>query len=129
MAIVKFIRHIDRGLELVLYGEGRYERDYTYIDDIVDGILAAMQRRQGHEIFNLGGHRTTSVIDLVRMIEARMDRPAKVTLKPRRSGEVEVTYADVSHSKAILGYEPHTSLEQGIDRTVEWYRGLDFAWE
>lgn len=129
MAIVKFIRHIDRGLELVLYGEGQYERDYTYIDDIVDGILAAMQRRQGHEIFNLGGHRTTSVIDLVRLIEARMDRPAKVTLKPKRSGEVDVTYADVSHSKAILGYEPHTSLEQGIDRTVEWYRGLDFAWE
>lgn len=129
MAIVKFIRHIDRGLELVLYGDGRYERDYTYIDDIIDGILAAMQRRQGFEIFNLGGHRTTSVIDLVRLIEARMGKSGKVTLKPKRSGEVDVTYADISHSKAVLGYEPHTSLEQGIDRTVEWYQGLDVAWE
>jgi len=129
MAIVKFIRHIEQDREIVLYGEGRYSRDYTYVDDIIDGVVAAMERQAGYEIFNLGGSRTTSGIDLVRLIEQRMGKRAKVVLKPKRPGEVDQTFADVAHSKEILGYEPKVPLEEGIARTVDWYRGLGFIWQ
>jgi len=129
MAIVKFIRHIQQGREILLYGNGEYSRDYTYVDDIIDGVTAAMKRRSGHEIFNLGGSRTTTVLDLVRLIEDRLGKKANVALKPKRAGEVDTTYADVSHSREVLGYEPKVPLEEGLTRTVEWYRSLGFDWE
>lgn len=129
MAIVKFIRHIEQGKDIVLYGEGRYSRDYTYIDDIIEGVIAAMKRRAGYDLFNLGGSRTTSGSDLVRLIEQQMGRKAKVVLQPGRPGEVERTYADVALSRRELGYAPRISLEEGIARTMEWYRALGFPWE
>jgi len=129
MAIVKFIRHIEQGRPILLYNEGKYHRDYTYIDDIIDGVVAAMDRRSGHELFNLGGSRTTSTIDLVKMIESKLDKKANVELKPGRPGEVETTFADVSKSGEVLGYSPKVPLEEGISRTVEWFQSLDFVWE
>jgi UDP-glucuronate 4-epimerase len=129
MAVVKFIRHILQDKEILLYADGEYRRDYTYIDDIINGLIPAMGRRNGFEIFNLGGSRTTSTLDLVRTIEGLLGLEANLLLKPGRPGEVDRTFADVSQSEKILGYHPKMTLEEGLAVTVEWYRNLGYHWE
>lgn len=129
MAIVKFIRMIDLNQEITLYGNGEYSRDYTYIDDIINGVVASMQRRNGYEIFNLGGSRTTSLNELIQMLEKIMGKKAIVKHQPCRAGEVEITFADIAHSEKILGYRPAMPLEEGLARTVRWYQELGFVWE
>ncbi|MEE8160248.1 MAG: NAD-dependent epimerase/dehydratase family protein [Acidobacteriota bacterium] len=121
MAIHKFTRQIQRGQEIAVYHEGRSERDYTYVDDIMQGVLAALDRASGFKIFNLGNSRTVVLQELIGLIERALGKEAKIRLLPAQPGDVPVTFADISRAEEALGYSPVTSIEQGVPRFVDWY--------
>jgi UDP-glucuronate 4-epimerase len=97
-------------------------RDFTYIDDIIDGVAASIEKCDGFDIFNLGESRPVSVNDLVAKIEDALGKKARRKYVPRQPGDVERTYADVSRAVDQLGYDPKTTLESGLARFVEWLR-------
>jgi len=122
MAIHKFTRLIDRGEKIPLYGDGSSRRDYTYIDDIVDGILAVIRYHKGFEIYNLGESQTTSLNELIRLIEEAFGKKANVEMLESQPGDVSVTYADITKAKRMLKYHPRVKMEQGIKQFAEWYK-------
>lgn len=122
MAIAKFASLIERGEELPLYGDGTTRRDYTYVDDILDGILRAIERCNGYEVYNLGESRTVELRELVDLLAKEIGRPAKVKFLPPEPGDVPVTYADIRKARERLGYDPQVPIEEGIRRYVEWRR-------
>jgi UDP-glucuronate 4-epimerase len=124
MAIRKFTTLIDQGKPIPFFGDGSSRRDYTYIDDIVAGIMAAMNiRKPGHFIYNLGNSHTISLMEMVAIIEKNLDKKAILQKMPNQAGDVPITYADLTKSKAELNYQPKVSLEEGIKRFITWYRG------
>jgi len=122
MAIAKFTDLVARGETVPLYGDGRSRRDYTYIDDIVDGVVAALDLEPKFEIFNLGGSQTTALIDLVSWIAAELGVEPKLEFLPDQPGDVPITYADVTKAGEMLGYAPQVPIREGLRRYVEWYR-------
>jgi UDP-glucuronate 4-epimerase len=122
MAIHKFTRLIDRGEKIPIYGDGSSRRDYTYIDDLIDGILGVIDFHKGFEIYNLGESQTTSLTELIRFIEEAFGKRAKVEMLEPQPGDVSVTYADITKAKRILKYEPRVKMKEGIKRFVDWYR-------
>ncbi len=124
MAIAKFTAAIGAGKPLTLFGDGSSRRDYTYIDDIVTGLVAAIQQIQParYEIYNLGGTHTISLKELVETIERVVGKPATIDWQPEQPGDVPITYANVDRARAALGYEPTTRPEVGIQRYVDWLR-------
>lgn len=122
MAIAKFTDLLARGRAVPLYGSGRSQRDYTYISDIVDGIVAAMDLAPRFEIFNLGGSQTTALIELVHAIAAALGVEPRVEMLPEQPGDVPITYADVSKARRLLGYEPRVPIREGLARYAAWYR-------
>ena len=122
MAIAKFTDLIARGETVPLYGTGQTRRDYTYIDDIVDGVVAALDLAPRFEIFNLGGSQTTALIDLVHWIAAELGVEPRVEMLPEQPGDVPITFADVSKAERLLGYSPKVSIREGLKRYVAWYR-------
>ncbi|MEA3343752.1 MAG: GDP-mannose 4,6-dehydratase [archaeon] len=121
MAPYKFTKAISEGKEITMYGDGTTKRDYTYIDDIVSGIIAALDRNHGFEIFNLGNSKTVPLKHLIETIENALGKKAKIRRMPLQPGDVTITYADITKSKKLLGYSPETSIEQGIRNFVKWY--------
>ncbi len=113
MAIAKFTDLLARGKAVPLYGTGQTRRDYTYIDDIVDGVLAALDLAPGFEIFNLGGSQTTTLIDLVHWIAEALEVEARVEMLPDQPGDVPITFADVSKAARMLGYSPEGADPRG----------------
>ena len=122
MAIHKFTRLIDRGEKIPIYGDGSSRRDYTYIDDLIDGILGVIRYHQGFEIYNLGESQTTSLKDLIRLIEKAIDKKANIEMVGPQPGDVSVTYADITKAKRTLKYQPRVKMEEGIKRFVDWYK-------
>jgi UDP-glucuronate 4-epimerase len=122
MAIHKFTDLLARGKSVPLYGDGTTRRDYTYIDDIVDGIVAAHDAAPGFEILNLGGAETTALRDLVTMIAGALDVEARIDYLPEQPGDVPITFADVGKAHRLLGYSPHVPIREGIGRFVAWYK-------
>ena len=124
MAIHKFTRLIDEGRPVPMYGEGTTKRDYTYIDDIIDGVVRCVDEPFQYEIFNLGGHDTTGLRDLIDLIAKHVGKPARIDRQPLQPGDVTITYADVDHAREGLGYNPRFSMDEGIRRFVDWYRRM-----
>ncbi len=124
MAIYQFVRAIAAGDRITLYGDGSTRRDYTYVDDIVAGTVAAIERIQpgAYTIYNLGGTRTTSLADLVAIIERTIGRTAGIERKPLAPGDVPVTFADITNSRRDLGYQPTTPIEAGIAKYWAWFQ-------
>ena len=122
MAIAKFIRLIDSGEAVPMFGDGTSQRDYTYCDDIVDGILGAMGLDAGFEIINLGNSRTVGLRGLIGLIEAALGKRARIEALPPQPGDVPITYADIAKAERLLGYRPNFPIEPGIERAVAWYR-------
>jgi len=125
LAIRKFTRLLHSGEEIPFYGDGSTQRDYTFIEDIIDGVTKALlwnyQRPEGsYEIFNLGESRTVSLSEMIACLEKATGKKARLKKLPMQPGDVNTTFADVSKSKRILGYDPRTSFEAGISRFVEW---------
>jgi UDP-glucuronate 4-epimerase len=123
MAIAKFIAAIARGAPIAVFGDGSSRRDYTFIDDIVSGTLAAIERVQpgAYEIFNLGGTQTLSLNELVEICERVVGRPALIDRQSEQPGDVPITYANIDRARAWLGYAPTTRPEMGIARYWEWF--------
>jgi len=122
LAISKFTRLIDQGQRLPVYGDGTSRRDYTYCLDVVEGIVAALERPLGFEIINLGNGTPVELRRLVSLIEEALGRRARIQSLPEQPGDVPVTYADISKARRLLGYEPRYPIERGIAEFVEWYR-------
>ena len=122
MAIHKFTRLLWQGREVEQYGDGTSARDYTFVSDIVDGILRAWERCRGYRVYNLGGSRTVTLSDLLAKIAERLEVPARVRAMPAQPGDVERTWADVSRARQELGWEPRVDLDSGLDLFVEWFR-------
>jgi UDP-glucuronate 4-epimerase len=122
MAIHKFTRLIDQGEEIPMYGDGSSRRDYTYIDDLIEGIMAAIHHHKGFEIYNLGESQTTSLKELIQLIEKTLGKKANVKMREPQPGDVSITYADISKAERMLGYCPRIKIEEGIKRFVGWYK-------
>ena len=122
MAIAKFTQAIARGEPITLFGDGSSRRDYTYIDDIVSGVVAAIERvaPKQYEIVNLGGTKTISLIDLVQTIERVIGKPAAIEWRPDQPGDVPITYANIERARAQLSYAPMTDPSEGIARYWQW---------
>ena len=121
MAIHQFSRLIHQGRKVSLFGDGSSRRDYTYIDDAIDGTMGALFREHGYEIYNIGESQTTSLSELVHLIEEQMGKRAQVESLPVQPGDVERTYADIRKAQERLGYQPKINMREGISRFVRWY--------
>jgi UDP-glucuronate 4-epimerase len=122
MAIRKFAELMLQGKPIPLYGEGSSLRDYTYVDDCVDGIVAAIEKVFSFEIFNLGSGRAVPLKKVVELLSRHFGVEPQVDLLPEQPGDVPVTCADISKAKKLLHYEPKVSLEEGVRRFVEWLK-------
>lgn len=122
MAYFLFTKAILEGKPIEIYNEGQMWRDFTYIDDIIAGIQAAIDGSFKCEVFNLGNHQPESLLHLVEVLEKALGQEAKKIWKPMQPGDVLSTYADIEASTAKLGFLPKTTLEEGIPRFVDWYR-------
>lgn len=123
LAIHKFTRLISDGLPIPVFGDGTTERDYTYIDDIISGIIGALHYDSTrYEVINLGNSTTVSLNKLIATLEAALGKSASIQRLPSQPGDVPRTFSDISKAKELLGFQPSTSIEAGIDRFVTWYR-------
>lgn len=122
MAIARFIRRIETARPIPFHGGGGSRRDYTYIDDIADGVEAALEAQLPFEIINLGGSRPVSLTELVRAIEQATGKTARIERKPDQPGDVPVTYAAVEKAEKLLHFRARVPLEEGLRRSVAWYR-------
>ncbi len=122
MAIHRFTRLIDDGKPVPMFGDGATARDYTYIDDCIDGVVRAIDTPFGYEIINLGEHHTTPLRDLIALISDAVGKPAIIDRQPMQPGDVEMTFADIDRARNLLGYAPRVGMEEGIRRFVAWYR-------
>ncbi len=123
MALFLFTDAILKGNPLQIYGEGKMQRDFTYVDDIVSGIVSSIDRNYANEIFNLGSSRKEELMDFISTIEQACGIEGKKEFLPMQPGDVRASLADTSHAKEKLGYEPKTMIADGIPKFVAWYRG------
>ncbi len=123
LAIHKFSRLITEGKPIQVFGDGTTRRDYTYIDDIIHGVRAAIDYdRSIFEIFNLGESQTVTLAELISLIERSLDTQAFIDRQPMQPGDVPVTFADITKSRVLLGYNPTTKVQDGIPKFVKWFR-------
>ena len=122
MALFKFTDAILGDRPIDVYNRGKMKRDFTYIDDIVSGVLSALDRDYPCGIFNLGNNRSVNLLDFIGCIEKNLGKKAKRNLLPMQPGDVPATCADIRRAKKMLGYNPRTPVEEGIGKFVEWYR-------
>lgn len=125
MAIHKFTRLIDNNKPLPFYGDGQTSRDYTFIDDIISGIMGAVSKPDGYRIFNLGGNKTVTLSRLIQIIQEKLGKEAILDKMPNQAGDVPKTYANIDKAQKILGYDPKTDIDEGIERFIKWY--LEFG--
>ncbi len=121
MAYYLFTEAIMQGKPIILYDSGNMQRDFTYIDDIVKGTVAALDFDAGFEIFNLGNNQPSAITQLISIIEKETKKSALKEYKPMQAGEVPITFADIVKSQKALHFQPKTSLEEGMKLFVEWY--------
>jgi UDP-glucuronate 4-epimerase len=122
MAPFKFIDRVSRGVEIQQFGDGSSSRDYTYIDDIVDGVVRAIDRPHPYEVFNLGKGSGTSLKEFIELVQKHVGRKAVIRVMPDQPGDVPYTCADVSKAYELLGYKSKVSFEEGVRRTALWYK-------
>ncbi len=128
LAIHKFSRRMLAGQPLPFYGDGSTRRDYTWVDDIIAGVVAACDVPLTFDIMNLGGARTTSLAELVALLEGALGVKAILDRQPAQAGDVPLTSADVTHAGEVLGYAPRTPIQAGVRKFAEWIRGEGQDW-
>jgi UDP-glucuronate 4-epimerase len=123
LAIHKFAKLITERKPIPVFGDGTTRRDYTYVHDIIDGVIAAIAyTKTNYEVINLGESRTVELNELISLLEAELDTHAIIDRQPPQPGDVPQTFADISKARALLGYDPKTQIEEGLRRFVEWFR-------
>ena len=121
MAIHKFVHAISLGNPIERYGDGSTRRDYTYVDDIIAGVVKAVDRARGYEIINIGGARTSLLSDVIETIERLLGKEARIVEKPIPPGDVLRTQADNTKAERLLDMRPRVGLEEGLGRFIHWY--------
>lgn len=128
MAISQFTDSILNGRPITVFGDGSTSRDYTYVEDIVNGIIQSLENVKGYEVLNIGGSDPISLADLIHVIEQAVGETALINRLPMQPGDVQQTYAEITKASQLIGYQPSVRVEEGIRRFVEWYRSrLDFC--
>jgi UDP-glucuronate 4-epimerase len=128
LAIHKFAKLISAGKPIPVFGDGTTRRDYTYIDDIIAGVRAAIDYDQSnYEVINLGESRTVELRELISLLEKSLDQHAAIDRQPVQPGDVPQTFADITKARRLLGYHPQTQIEAGIEKFIEWFRGSQSA--
>lgn len=122
MAIYIFTKNILAGKSIDVYNHGKMFRDFTYVGDIVDGIIKSLEKSYPYEIFNLGDSDTIELKYLITNIEQNLKQKAKINFKPIQPGDVEKTFANISKAKKMLGFNPKTKIEEGVKNFIEWYK-------
>ncbi len=121
MSIFRFIKWIDEGNPITVFGDGTQSRDFTYVDDIAEGTVKALETETGYEIINLGGNKPHQLNYVIKLIEKYLGKKAEVIYKPFHKADMKATWADITKAKKILNWEPKIPLEEGIKRTVNWH--------
>ncbi len=124
LAIHKFASLISAGKPIPVFGDGSTARDYTYVTDTVEGILACTRQEFGFDIFNLGESQTVRLDYLISLLEKSLGKTANIDRQPPQPGDVPITYADISKARAKLGYNPAVKIEAGIPKFVEWFQSV-----
>jgi len=121
LAIHKFARRIHEGQSIPMFGDGSTARDYTYVTDTLQGILACTQKEFGFEVFNLGESQTVKLSYLIELIGKAMGKEPNIDRQPMQPGDVPITFADIAKARAMLDYNPQVKIEEGIPRFIEWF--------
>ncbi len=122
MAIYIFTEKINNSEPIDVYNEGAMYRDFTYIDDIINGTRLSIEKNYDYEIFNLGNNKRVKLLDMISILEKKLNKKAKLNLIEMQPGDVESTFADITYSKEKLGFNPRTNIEQGIKNFIKWYK-------
>jgi len=122
MALFIFTKKILASKPIEVYNHGNMKRDFTYVDDIVSGVVSALNHPFDYEVFNLGNHRSENLMDFIGLIEENLGKKAKINFLPIQPGDVPETFADIDHAREKLGFVPTTTVEMGIKRFVDWYK-------
>lgn len=122
MAMFIFTRKISNGEPIPVFNYGKMKRDFTYIDDIIAGTRAAIDKNYTCEVFNLGNHKSEELMDVVRLIEEKLGKKAEIEFLPMQPGDIPESFADIDKSTEMLGYKPTTNVDVGIEKFVEWYK-------
>lgn len=122
MALYKFVNAIQQGQPIDVYNEGKLRRDFTYIDDIVEGFVQAVERPMGYQIINLGNGSPVELLQFIDVIESELGQRAQKNMLPMQQGDVFETYADIRKAQELLGYQPKTKVEEGVREFVKWYK-------
>ncbi len=121
MCIYRFIKWIDSGEPIVVYGDGTQSRDFTFVDDIAEGTVKAFEKETGYEIINLGGNHPHKLKEVISLIEEYLGKKAEIVYKPFHKADLKATWADITKAKELLNWEPKVPLEEGLKRTVKWH--------
>lgn len=122
MALYKFTKLIDKGKEIDVYNHGNMKRDFTYIDDVVEGTLSALDKNFSYEIFNLGNNKPIKLGKFINYIEESLGKKAKKNMTEKPPGDVTITYADIKKAKEKLNYSPDTNIKKGVKKFIKWYK-------
>jgi UDP-glucuronate 4-epimerase len=112
---------ISAGKPIPVFGDGSAARDYTFVTDTLDGIIACTKKEFGYEIFNLGDSQTVSLARMIELLEAALGKKAVIDRQPLQPGDVPITFADISKARKKLGYNPRVKFEQGVKLFAEWF--------
>jgi UDP-glucuronate 4-epimerase len=122
LAIHKFAKLIDAGVAIPVFGDGTTRRDYTYVDDIISGVRAAIDYSQtNYEVINLGESRTVELRELISLLENALGKKAQIDRQPTQPGDVPQTFADIAKARRLLNYNPRTQIEAGISLFIDWF--------
>ncbi|MCS6806155.1 MAG: GDP-mannose 4,6-dehydratase [Acidobacteriota bacterium] len=121
MSMFRFVQWISRGRPVTIYGDGQQSRDFTYVDDVAHGTVAGL-KPLGYEVINLGSDRPVVLIEIIRLIEDRLGRRARLEFEPRHPADVLATWANIEKAGRLLEWRPHTAIETGVERLVSWYQ-------
>ena len=123
LAIHKFAKLISAGKSIPVFGDGTTRRDYTFVEDIIGGVVAAIHYdKSDYDVFNLGESRTVELRELISLLEKELDTHATIDRQPPQPGDVPQTFADITKARTLLGYNPQTQIEAGLHRFIEWFR-------
>ena len=125
MAVYKFTENIIQDKEVTIYGDGTYQRDFTYVSDIVDGMFLGLNKKLDFEIFNLGNENPISVIELVNLLEGLIGKQARIKYQEAHKADSKITFADISKARNILAFKPKIDIKQGLQLFIEWYKNKD----
>jgi UDP-glucuronate 4-epimerase len=125
MAMYIFTDKISKGEPMKVFNNGNMKRDFTYIDDIISGIRSALDKNYKCEVFNLGNNRSEELMDMIKIIEKKLEKKAIIDFQPIQPGDVMESFADIEKSRELLGFSPQTDMKTGLESMIDWYNSYN----